>query len=418
MLAGYEPFSIVEDQINGVAAVPKTSNTVNVSLNPLQNVDLLSDLDFIFDFKGTWNAFTQADAAVSPAFPYLFVGQLSVPYQSGSLRIWDGIDGDMGAAINMLRGDNRRHDRRMMVDQVPLVKTAYSPTTSSKSQPSQAQNTNAMYSDTTFTAVASDAQEYTFRLRVPVAEYFEMYLDKVEAQSAQGGQPRVQINPYSDVFVNFLAMNSTARAITPVVQLNPVVGTLINASPVVNNGAGTAPTWTDNGSTLTVRREGIYNPTGGQTPPPSFPWAPNWKQVSVPLASSQFSYTFPPDGQLLACIMRFFDPTLTSVLTTVGDFIPMSQINQAGLIFKVGSGIVHYADTFQSNIERLLKQHGQLWHYGMVGWDFKAEERSNGAYVVDTYEVSSPVVTCNLGTNTPGTGSTVTLALEYLTGIA
>lgn len=417
MLAGYEPFSVVEDQINGIVAVPTTGNAVNVQVLPLANVNLLSDLDFIFDFLGTWNAFTAGNNKASSGFPYLFVGSLSVPYQSGALRVWDGIDGDMGAIINQWRSDNRRHDRRMMVDQVPLVKTAYSATASSEGATTATQNLNSMYSDTTFTFTGSQASEYTFRLRVPIAEYFEMYLDKVESVSQQGSAPQVQINPYSDVFVNFLAMNSTGRAITPVVQLNPVVGSLVNKSPIVTVGA-TAATWTDNGSTLTVRREGIYNPAAGQNPPPSFPWAPNWRQVSVPLSSTKFSYTLPPDGQLLATVMRSFDPTLTTVATTAGDFIKMSQINGAGLVFKVGSGIVHYADTFKSNIERLLRQHGQLPHYGVVGWDFKAEERSNGAYVVDTYEVSSPTITMDLGSNTPGSGSIVDLALEFLTGIA
>lgn len=411
MILGYEPFSEAEDQINGIAAVPKTSNTVQVSVLPLKNADLISDLDFIFRFTGTTNAYTSTVAA-SAYFPYLFVGKLTVPYQSGSIKIWEDIDGHMGAMINLIRGDNRRQDVRQEIDQTFINNTGYTP------------QTGDLYSAANYTVGASGSPDYRFRLRVSPGQYFATYLDKIEAVDQKSNTPQVQINPYSDVFASYLAMASTGRNITPVVQLNPVYGTLGNQSPITATGAGTAPTWTDAGSVLTVRREGIRTPGAGQTPPPAFAWASNWRQISFPIASSKLTIPIPAEGQLLAMIGRLFDPTLASGVGAPIDLVTGTANLQDTFVFKVGSGITRNSDSPASITERLLKNRGQKATKGVFIWDWVSEEALgggggavNGAYVVDTYTTATPLVTINLG-SAPGAGSICDCGFQYLSGIA
>lgn len=385
---GLERFSEV-DNANAVAAVPTTSTSANVVIPQLNNTDILTDLEFYFQFKGTTNAYT-GTGNLSPYFPYNFVQNIKVPYQSNSVSAVN-MPGEIAQVISTLRQNNRRFGNPISLgDQKFPLATGYSPAAQ-------------QWSSGSYSVAPSTAETYAFSLNIPVSLWFSRFYDT----DAQG-----KLGAIDDVYVSPLFMQSIGRSITPVVTLNPFVNARYDRGVIVQTGtATTPPTWTDNGSTLTIRRNGYRQPGAGSALPPAFSWAYNWTVDQVSLASSKASYIFPLQGQLLSVVVRMFDPTLNS---NAGGVIPIANLSTATLSY--GAGIAKYADTPASLQDRMMKQHGVNLTEGIFYWDMYADTRSN-LDAINTYTTASVKLALDFGTNTPGAGSYITVASEWLTQV-
>lgn len=384
---GLERFS-EEDSSVGIAAVPKTATSATIAgIQQLLNVDMLESLDFLFNFTGTANAF--GTEVISPWFPYIFINQLSVPYQSSALKVGE-LDGHQWWLVDALRGGNKPYNPSILLgDQQFILTTGYTP---------EANNV----SSSTYTVTASVQNTYQFNLNVPIALYFDKFYDTM-----QNGQPGV----VGDVYVSPLPMASTGRNVVPRLRLNPVENSTLDQGPFVNT-VGTALTWTDDGSTLTIRRNGWRQPSSPASMPPIFPWAYNWTTQRVNLDSSRVAQVLDVRGQVLSIICRFFDPTLAS---GIGGPIPVSDVANFGKL-TYGSGINKFYDTPNSMQRRIQNQHGWLPTEGVWIWDLYADTRSN-CDALNTYNTSGVQVAFDFGANTPGAGSYMDLQVEWLTAV-
>lgn len=382
------------DTNDGVACVPTTSNPANVALVPLTNTDIIESFTFRFKLKTSGlGAYTGTDN-LSPMFPYNFIGKLEVPFQSRSLAM-GAMDGHLWFLANQLRKRNKKYSIDPDVaGQAAILSTGYT---------AQAN----LQSASNYSVAASTAEEYDFTLDVPAALYFEHFYDTLS--DGKGSSRRVR---YDEVYVSPFLMSSSGRSVIPILSLNPVQGSLYDASPLVHSGtATTLPAWTDSGSTLSIRRNGWRQPLSKANFPPLFTWAHNWFTTRYALSSAKFSQVIPSEGQVLAIICRMFDPTLNSGL---GGMIPLS--NLSSLTLQYGSGIAKFNDTPSSVQRRLLQQHGYLPTEGVFIWDMYADTRSN-LDALNTYDTAGITIKLDFGTNTPGASSYIDVAYEFLTTV-
>ena len=392
---GLERFSGFDNNI-GVAAVPTIGNPVQVNLQQLLSTDMVDSFDFQFIFKGTTNGYTGTEN-LSPFFPYNFVQSLTVPYQSDALNI-GALDGALWHMVWVLRKGNTKYQTpTWLADQQPVLSDGYDPT----AQPSSG----------SYTIATSTAETYQFVLSIPTCLWFDRFYDLMTDSSGKSSPGVID-----DVYVSPLLMSSTGRNITPNLQLNPLSGTTVDQSPFVHSGTNTTPlTWTDGGSTVTIKRRGWRQPGGGMPMPPIFPWAYNWTKTRVPIGSATVTFQFPNRGQLLCVVIRLFDPTLASGL---GDVIPLAnlQANGGGAVLSYGAGITKFNDSGLDITRRIYRQHGVILPEGHIVWDMYIETRSNmPGEVINTYNTAGVQVSLNFGTNTPGAGSYMDVASEWLT---
>lgn len=412
VLIGLEPY-VEFDQNKLVAAVPQTANIVPVNLQALRNTDYLTMLEIDVEMKGALGVYTTGGGitvAASPYFPYNFLGACQIPYQSGGLNIFGTgpqMDGHALWMISALRG-HKKSPWAVLGGQRVLATTGYSPETYAAS--------SASYVVPPSSATNSD---FKWRLMLPIAEWFDHYLEMVEtAEAGPNGQPQVQMMLTDDRWINPLPMASTGRGLTPIINLNPVVGTRSDLSPVYKNGVqATPPAWTDAGSTITFKRHGFRTPQDPRMLPPYSPWASNWRAKRVPISAASGSIPIDAAGQLLCVILRWFDPAASISGVAVGAPIPVSNFSTIQL--QVGSGLLRYDDTPDSIEDRLVRQHGIMLTQGCMAYDLLATdgEYANGSHCINTYDTAAVQINYDMGANVPGANAYCDVICEYLTAV-
>lgn len=371
------------DTNDSVPAVPLGINPVTVNLVALTGSDMLETIEVYFDFKGTLNAFT-GTLSLSPFFPYNFIQNLRVPYQSGSLTM-GSMDGHLWWLTNILRTNNRPHQADPYIQQKPILDTAYSPVA------------NLVSSAAYAAPVASATPAYSFNLHVYPALYFDRFYD----MSTDGKMLR-----FDQTFVSPFLMSSTGRNVIPAITLNPAFSTTNDNGPLVIGGTQTTPaTWTDTGSKVRFRRRGWRQPVNAALMPPLFNWAHQWFVQRNQLGTTRVQIPIPVEGQLLCVVLRMIDGTTK---------LPIPLGNLTNLKLTYGSGLNKFYDTPQDHQDRIFRQHGFRATEGVAIWDMYADTMSN-LEGVNTYTTASPIIHLDFGTFTPPAGSYVDVALEFLT---
>ena len=374
------------DTNDGIAAVPLGGNPQTLNLNALTGADMLESITARFRFVGTFNAYT-GSLSVSPWFPYNMVQTLRVPFQSGSLSM-GSMDGHLWWLTELLRGHNRKFEAVPYVQQVPILSTGYSV------QPN-------LVSAANYAPAVSVQKIFDFNLRIWPALFFDRFYD----MSSDGKLLR-----FDDTYVSPLLMSSTGRNIIPTVTLNPLFGATLDNAPFVQiTTLTTPPTWTDNGSLVYFRRDGWRQPANAALMPPLFNWAHQWFVQRTPLSGARVQIPIPTEGQLLCIVLRMFDPTLAS---GIGGPIPLN--NLASLKLTYGSGLNKFDDVPKSIQDRIFRQHGFMPTEGVAIWDMYADTMSN-LDAINTYNTASPLIQLDFTGATPGTGSYVDVAMEFLT---
>lgn len=384
------------DTNDGIACVPATSASSVVNLTALTGADMVCDFDARFRFIGTLNAYTGTLSA-SPWFPYIFVQNLKFPYQSSSLSM-QAMDGHLTWLTNLLVKNNRgAYQSTPYIGQVPIVSTGYSVQAN-------------IVSAANYAWAPSVQKTFEFDLRVSPALFLNRFYDA----TADG-----KMGLYTDVYVSPFLMASTGRNVIPSVQTYPVVGATVDVAAGVQTGTlTTAPTWTDNGSLLWIRRHGFRQPVNTANMPPLFNWAHQWYvQRNSFAGGARIQIPIPTEGQLLRIVCRLFDPTLNA---GIGGPIPINNaaggITGGGTPFRLsyGPGINKFADTPKSMQDRVFRQHGFVPTEGVIIWDLVADSSSN-LDAINTYNTAAPVITLDFTGSTPGAGSYVDTAMEFLT---
>jgi hypothetical protein len=375
------------DTNDGVAAVPNSLTVSTLNLVNLTGADMIRDFDVFFRIQGQLNAFTGALVA-SPRFPYNMVSNLSIPYQSGSLRMVN-MDGHLEYVYQQIRGSNTPN-WSPYVQQQPLRQTAYGP------------EANLVSSATYAAPVASAAASFLFNFKVIPALFFRYFYDL----DAKGN-----LLQYENVYVSPFLMSSTGRNTIPTVNLAPMFGATLDTSPFVQTAPLTTPaTWTDTGSLVWFRRNGWRQPASPAQMPPLFNWARQIFASRFSLPSSRVRIPLPTEGQLLCIVARMWDPTLNA---GQGGAIPLGNLTNLQVTY--GSGIAKVNDTPQSHQDRLLRQFGWLGPAGVIIWDWFTDGGKSNRDAINTYNTASPQIRLDFGNFVPGAGSYIDVALDYLT---
>lgn len=384
------------DTNDGVACVPATSASSVINLVALTGADMIVDFDVRFKFLGTTSNYTGTENA-SPWFPYIFIQNLRMPYQSSSLSM-GAMDGHLWWLTNLLLKENRgAYQATPYIQQVPIVSTGYSVQSNLTSSASYAWAPNVQ-------------KTFEFNIRVSPALFFDRFYDA----TADG-----KMALYQQVYVSPFLMSSTGRNVIPSIQTFPVNGATVDVAPGVQTGTLTTPfTWTDNGSLVWFRRHGFRQPVNAANMPPLYNWAHQWYvQRNVFGGAARIAIPIPTEGQLLRIIMRLFDPTLNA---GIGGPIPLNNANGGvtggGTPFRLayGPGINKFADTPKSMQDRIFRQHGFIPTEGVIIWDLMTDSMSN-LDAINTYNTAAPVIYLDFTGNTPGAGSYVDTAMEFLT---
>lgn len=371
------------DTNDGVVAVPLGANPTNVSLVALTGSDMLEDIEAYFSFRGTFNAFT-GTLTPSSSFPYNFIQNLRVPYQSGSLTMGSQ-DGHLWEITNWLRTNNKPYDAVQYIQQREVIATAYTP------------QANLVSSATYAAPVASASVAYDFNFHVYPALYFDRFYDL----SNDGKMLR-----FDQTYVSPFLMSSTGRNVIPAITLNPLFGTSGDLSPFVIGGTQTTPaTWTDSGSQVRFKRRGWRQPVNAALMPPLFNWAHQWFTQRNQLGTSRVQIPIPVEGQLLAIVLRMWDN---------GAHAPIPLSNLSNLKLTYGSGLNKFFDRPQDHQDRFFRQHGMRLTEGLAIWDMYVDSKSN-LDGINTYNTASPLITLDFGSFTPPAGSYVDVMLEFLT---
>lgn len=369
-----------------VPSVPLTSNPVSVPLVALTGADMLEAIEVYTRFTGTANAFTGA-LALSPWFPYNFIQTLRVPYQSGSLTM-GSMDGHLWWLTNLLRNNNTPVSLPVpYIQQQAVLSSGYTP------------EANIVSSAAYVAPAVSGSVTYDFNLHVYPALYFERFYDlSTDAKMLR----------FDQTYVSPFLMSSTGRNVIPVIILNPAFSNQFpDLSPLSWNGAGgTAPTWTDTGSNVRFKRRGWRQPVNAALMPPLFNWAHQWFVQRNNVNTSRVQIPIPVEGQLLAIVMRFYDAVAKAP-------IAVTSVNFNSLKLTYGSGLNKFFDRPQDMQDRIFRQHGLRLTSGVAIWDMYVDTKTN-LHGINTYNTASPLISLDFAV-TPGAGSYVDVAMEFLT---
>lgn len=384
---GLERF-VEYDQVD-VPIVPNTTSQKSPAIAQMNNTDILTDIIFDCYFNGTFNAYTST-LLESNMFPYSFIQNLLVPYQSNAVAATNQ-NAFLQSVIGAMRASNRRVAKsNVYAQQAPVSHNAYNYQSSPWFTP-------------TSTPTPSGSIVAPFRLQIPVSLYFEKFYDLTS---------KGQMGAVDDIFVSPLFMSAMGRNITPKMTLNPVIGTEGDGCVFTQSGTLTTPaTWTDNGSYCNVIRQGWRQPAGQQELPVTFNWAYNTFLDQQAVSTKTITYIPEVKGQLLSIVAVVWDPTINN---GQGGFMDLSNVKDAALTY--GSGINKYQDRPETLYMRTLNNYGWAPPLGVMIWDMYGETRTN-RNVINTYNTAGTKLQIDLN-NAPGANSYVLLMTEWLTAVA
>jgi hypothetical protein len=220
---------------------------------------------------------------------------------------------------------------------------------------------------------ANDVASYNLGLRLPAAQWFDMYYDlNVEGQPLGFPHPALVSPQY---------MAGTTRVITPSIFLNPGYAATTDLGPVyttANTPTSTTASTFSGTAALRLRRRASYagNPA---VQPPVYAWQYRWKTQRYGIGGkSQVDILIPLDtGQLLSTYVRMFDPAASS---SKGASININTVSRVNLQY--GSGLYWFDAQTIGNLTAAelmqalwLQQHGNLLPPGVMGFDLAIDER-------------------------------------------
>jgi hypothetical protein len=356
-----------DETSTGVSTTQSSSTQTQIQgIQQYRQTDVVRDWWAYFAFTSqSYAAGTGQTLTASAYAPYNAIGQVKqvIQNQYASVDVENGIDLYIFNLIRPYRygaqfpGNNYANPSG---DPVGGTATGYLTTSLA-----QANQVNAAVWSTTTTA-------YNLLLRLPAAQWFDKYYDL-----AVTGEPLSAPHP---ALVSPQYMAGTTRVVTPLIYLNPGLGSTTDTAPV---GTTALTPTSDSASTfsgtnaLRLRRRATYagNPA---IQPPVYAWQYRWKTQRFSAAGvSRLDMLVPLDtGQLLSIYVRMFDPSAANG----GAPININTVTRINLQY--GSGLfwfdaVDIGNTKAAAIVQALwlDQHNNMLPQGVLGFDLAMDER-------------------------------------------
>jgi len=337
---------------------------------------------------------TGTGIALSPYFPYSFLGPLALNMQNqfDTLSYFSGMD---AALFQAIRPQKQTSWAGNFNDQGLVATNAYS------------DQGNLITSGTYTTASTT----INFDLDLLPGIWLDLYYDLEENgmllnTKAQGIR----------TFVSPQMMAGTNRIIQPRVTWNQggnlsTTGNDPTISPyTVTSGVVTYTTVT---GTLNFRRKLSYQPQSSKDAPLLWNWQYSRQTVKNTIgAQSQVTIPLPLVGQILSFYVRLVDPGAG----TSGP-IPLANVSEADV--QIGSGLFKYQDTPEDMQSRFYRQHGVRLPAGVLAWDMATTDdgRISNKDAINTLTTSAPQVVLTFSV-TPSASAYYVLGYEALRYVA
>jgi hypothetical protein len=290
---------------------------------------------------------TGTGIAITPEFPYNFIGPmaLNIQNQFDTISVFTGFD---MALFQMIRPQKQTSWVANFNDQMNAVAfDAYNDAPNSI--------TSSAYT------VASTAINFDLDLLPGIQ--FDLYYDLEEngmllSNKAQGIR----------TFVSPQMMAGTNRIIQPRVQFNQGGGLATAGNDTATYPYSTtagAVTYTTPNINLIFRRKITYQPQSTKDAPLLWNWQYSRQCVRNTIgAVSSLTIPLPLVGQILAFFIRFQDPGNAQATQN----IPLAT-NVSELDVQIGSGLFRFQDTVEDMQSRFWRQHGIRPPLGVAVWD-------------------------------------------------
>ena len=331
---------------DGNSTTLSSSSAVDtLGLIPFKQTDVVFGWEFETVITNTFAA-GGGTAATSPYFPYNFLGitRLNMQNQYDTIYALSGIDLALWQLIRPIRPYN-------MTQLYTVADTLYS-------------NQSNLVSAGNYTSASGTLN---LRWELPAGLWFDEYYALQADGKVLGRMGRVFVSPQY--------MSGTSRLVTPAIQYNPAIGTVLDNAPYQVTGG--SPTFSGT-SVLKIQRTGVYQPQGAADSPPVFNWQYTRKAQKFSLSGlSSANLNVPLNGQILSIIVRLFDPAASS---GKGAVIGLSNVTEADIVY--GSGFYRAQDRPFETQAVMLALRKALPVDGVLFWDFATNqfgERSNAA---------------------------------------
>lgn len=344
-----------------IATTLSASSQMNAQTASLDRLDILRSLLFSISITETYTAGMGKTITQSPLFPYNFIGEIDVQFESAFKTF--RLPGILAAAMQSYRpvdgykGPGQRFRAGVDAGQAAVITSAW--------------NQSLTGAGLVGSSVTDATSPLNLVFEVPLSFEFDLYweLDKAGNPLGAGPVPRAVVSPQY--------MSGTTRNVRPTVLYNAAMLTgasgqnlnspaTIAAGDVTSTFAGVA--------TLNIFRDGWFAPSTLVNVPPIYRWQYSRDFITQP-TNGQNAFTVPLDsdpagqGQILSLIGFIWDPALNS---GAGGVAPLSTVATVELLF--GSALNMYKDTIQMNAYRWALKHQTLLPTGFFGWDLALDE--------------------------------------------
>lgn len=308
-----------------------------------------------------------AGSALSPYFPYNFLGPIALNMQNqfDTISYFNGFD---AVLFQALRPQKQTAWVQNFGDQNNVQGfDTYSPGVSQVSAPNPGT-----------AAFVFNSANIFFDVDLLPGINFDLYYDLEEngmlmSSKAQGIR----------AFVGPQMMAGTNRIIQPRVTYNAAGSlTAADTSPVTYT---TLPTTYTANATLNFRRKISYQPQSTKDAPLLWNWQYSRQTIRGSIgAQAQLTIPLPLVGQILMFYVRLWNPSSGSF----GAPIALTAITECDV--QVGSGLFRYQDTPEDMQSRIWRQHGLQLPDGVLAWDMATGDdgRVSNKDVINTLTTS------------------------------
>lgn len=398
----------VPDAANGIITTTLSQTSqVQATTTTLDRLDILKDLLVSISIAETYTPGSGKTITQSPLFPYNFVTELSVQFESAFKTM--RLPGFLAAIMQQYRPTKGAKSTGMLFNEGVNWQQGAQITSTYAKTAAQASLTGA--------SITNATTPVPLLFEVPLAFQFDQYYEISLEGQPLAAIPRAIVSPQY--------MSGTTRNVRPQITFSPgfLVGTggqALNAPATIASGdtlstfAGTA--------TTQIFRDGWFASNTLAQVPPIYMWQYSRDYIAYPTSGST-AFAIPLDtnpvgqGQVLSLVFGVWDPALNS---GAGGWAATTNLTTVELL--KGSTLQQFNDTPQINNARWGAKHATLLPQGFLGWDLALTDdgllTNGGENVLNTLTTSGCQVRLTYNTGSaPSSTSTIYIGLEMLKAV-
>ena len=382
----------------------KQGTTVVAPFGHFENLDIVRGYLLELDYDLTFTAGSGETITQSPLFPLNLIQSISVSLQAAYKTL--ELPGWLAAVMQQYR--SFQAPKAFTTDVQAGANVA-----PRNAQGSLNYNGLPALATPNLAITSGAAQQFSSFIEVPVASYFDLYWE-IDPQdgSAIAAVPRAIVSP--------ARMAATQRNVTPQVKFNPLFSTGDTYDSPASIASGDTTSTAVGSVNASWWRSGWVPTDNPLTEPIGYAWQAARMGLDFQPAGAQKPIINLADdragqGQILSLVFGTWDPALNS---GGGGFTPPSDVEKLKL--SIGSTVVLYDDTPNTNALRWASQHGRALPFGLYGWDLALTEdgRLTNENALNTLVQSGVQLSVEyLASAEPSNSATIFVGIESLQAV-